>query len=67
LHLIGLARCILQQRGLPDTGLTRDDQHATLPYPRASNQRRDPLLFGFATDQHRSIVGENYQGGHLIR
>jgi hypothetical protein len=38
-----------------------------LPNPRASNQRRDPLLFGFATDQHRSIVGENYQGGHLIR
>jgi hypothetical protein len=52
LHLIGLARCILQQRGLPDPGLTRDGQHATLPHPRAGSQRRDPLLFGFAADQH---------------
>ena len=51
-HLIGRARRVLEQCGLADPGLTRDDQHATLPHPRAGDQRRDPLLLGFATDQH---------------
>ena len=47
-----LAHRVLQQRRLADPGLTRDDQHATLPHPRAGDQRRDPLLLGFTTDQH---------------